>query len=48
MIIYPAIDMKDQACVRLIQGDYDRMTVYESDPIKVAKDGRQKGLAYYI
>mgnify|MGYP000863673407 CR=1 FL=1 len=43
MIIYPAIDMKDQACVRLIQGDYDRMTVYESDPIKVAKRWEAEG-----
>lgn len=37
MIIYPAIDMKDQSCVRLQQGAYDKMTVYEKDPVKVAK-----------
>lgn len=37
MIIYPAIDLKDQACVRLEQGVYDKMTVYEKDPVKVAK-----------
>ncbi len=36
MIIYPAIDMKNQACVRLTQGDYDQVTVYEKDPVKVA------------
>ncbi len=43
MIIYPAIDMKDQSCVRLTQGSYERMTVYEADPIKVAKDWEAKG-----
>lgn len=37
MRIYPAIDLKDQACVRLRQGDYDQVTVYEQDPVKVAK-----------
>ena len=37
MIIYPAIDMKDQSCVRLIQGSYDKMTIYEKDPVKIAK-----------
>lgn len=43
MIIYPAIDMKDQLCVRLTQGAYDRMTIYESDPVKVAKSWESKG-----
>lgn len=37
MKIYPAIDMKDQSCVMLQQGVYDKMTVYEKDPVKVAK-----------
>lgn len=37
MIIYPAIDIKDQSCVRLTQGSYEKMTVYEKDPVKVAK-----------
>lgn len=37
MLIYPAIDLKDQSCVRLEQGAYDKMTVYEKDPVKVAK-----------
>ena len=36
MIIYPAIDIKDKACVRLTQGSYDHVTVYEKDPVKVA------------
>lgn len=37
MKIYPAIDLKDGCCVRLVQGAYDKMTVYEKDPVKVAK-----------
>lgn len=36
MIIYPAIDIKDRSCVRLIQGSYDDVTVYDKDPVKVA------------
>ena len=43
MIIYPAIDMKDKSCVRLTQGSYDNVTVYEKDPVKVAKDWQAKG-----
>lgn len=37
MMIYPAIDIKDQSCVRLTQGSYDKVTVYEKDPVKIAK-----------
>lgn len=37
MIIYPAIDIKDKSCVRLTQGSYDKVTIYEKDPVKVAK-----------
>lgn len=36
MIIYPAIDIKDKACVRLTQGSYDHVTLYEKDPVKLA------------
>ncbi len=43
MIIYPAIDMKDQSCVRLQQGAYEKMTVYEKDPVKVAKRWESMG-----
>lgn len=43
MIIYPAIDMKDGSCVRLTQGAYDRMTVYEKDLVKVAKRWEDMG-----
>ncbi|HZK10075.1 MAG TPA: 1-(5-phosphoribosyl)-5-[(5-phosphoribosylamino)methylideneamino]imidazole-4-carboxamide isomerase [Clostridia bacterium] len=43
MIIYPAIDIKDKSCVRLTQGDYKKMTVYEKDPVKVAKRWEKMG-----
>lgn len=36
MVIYPAIDIKDRACVRLVQGSYNNMTIYEKNPVKVA------------
>ncbi|MGI8847781.1 MAG: HisA/HisF-related TIM barrel protein [Candidatus Dormibacteria bacterium] len=36
MIVVPAIDVRRGRCVRLIQGDYGRETVYENDPSGVA------------
>jgi len=32
MILYPAIDLKDGNCVRLLHGDMDKATVFGSDP----------------
>ena len=37
MIVIPAIDIRGGRCVRLIQGDYNREHVYESDPAVVAR-----------
>lgn len=37
MIIYPAIDLKDEKCVRLKQGEMDQSTVYSKNPARVAK-----------
>ncbi len=36
-IIYPAIDMRGGKCVRLIQGDYAKETVYGDSPFEMAK-----------
>ncbi len=36
MILYPAIDLKDGACVRLVRGEMDRATVFNSDPAEQA------------
>jgi phosphoribosylformimino-5-aminoimidazole carboxamide ribotide isomerase len=35
--IIPAIDIIDGKCVRLSQGDYSRKTIYNEDPLEVAK-----------
>lgn len=36
MILYPAIDIRGGRCVRLIQGDYNRETIFGNDPVEVA------------
>ena len=38
MDLYPAIDLRQGRCVRLVQGDYSRQTVYGGDPLSVAKE----------
>ncbi len=43
MIIFPAIDLKDGLCVRLMQGDPDRVTVYGKDPVMVARRWEEDG-----
>ena len=37
MILYPAIDLKDGECVRVIRGDLDQATVFNSDPAAQAR-----------
>ncbi len=37
MEIIPAIDIKDGRCVRLYQGDFRQVTVYDDDPVAVAQ-----------
>lgn len=44
MHIIPAIDLIDGKCVRLTQGDYDRKTVYNEDPLAVAREFEAAGL----
>ena len=43
MIIFPAIDIKDGVCVRLIKGDFRQITSYENTPIEQAKKYSQNG-----
>ena len=43
MIIFPAIDIKDGKCVRLIKGNFDQMTSYENTPFDQAKIYFQNG-----
>jgi phosphoribosylformimino-5-aminoimidazole carboxamide ribotide isomerase len=37
MILYPAIDLKDGQCVRLLRGDMDKATVFGDDPAAQAE-----------
>ena len=37
MIIFPAIDIKDGKCVRLVKGNFDKMTSYNNTPFDQAK-----------
>lgn len=46
MRIYPAIDMKDGKCVRLKQGKFDEVTIYNEDPLKVALEFKEAGASY--
>lgn len=41
--IYPAIDMRGGKCVRLLQGDYDKETVYGESPFEMAKTFANEG-----
>jgi phosphoribosylformimino-5-aminoimidazole carboxamide ribotide isomerase len=36
MIVYPAIDIRGGRCVRLVEGDFDRETVFDADPVDAA------------
>jgi phosphoribosylformimino-5-aminoimidazole carboxamide ribotide isomerase len=36
VILYPAIDIRGGQAVRLLQGDYERETVYDADPVEAA------------
>jgi phosphoribosylformimino-5-aminoimidazole carboxamide ribotide isomerase len=36
LIVYPAIDIRGGHAVRLVQGDYDRETVFDDDPVDAA------------
>ena len=44
MKIFPAIDIKDKKCVRLVKGDFDNKTVYEMSPIEQA--GKYKNYGF--
>lgn len=46
MNIFPAIDLFDKKAVRLYKGDYAQMTVYNENPVSVAKDFEEKGAKY--
>lgn len=46
MNIFPAIDLRDGRAVRLLRGDYSKMTVYSDSPERVAADFESQGARY--
>ena len=46
MILFPAIDLKDGQCVRLIQGDFEKSKVYNTSPIDQAKIFEDVGIEW--
>ena len=46
MKIFPAIDLYQGKAVRLFKGDYNEMSVYNDDPVSVAKDFEKAGAKY--
>ena len=43
MKIFPAIDIKDKKCVRLVKGDFDNKSEYETSPIEQAGKYQEHG-----
>jgi phosphoribosylformimino-5-aminoimidazole carboxamide ribotide isomerase len=43
LIIIPAVDIKEGKCVRLLQGDFERVTVYSASPVETALKWQEKG-----
>lgn len=46
MNIFPAIDLFDGKAVRLLKGDYLKMTVYSENPLEIAKDFENSGAEF--
>jgi len=46
MILYPAIDLMDGACIRLSQGNYALKNLYHSNPLKMAKEFEANGATH--
>lgn len=46
MIVFPAIDLKDGACVRLVRGEMASATVFERDPAAQARRFAESGFAW--
>ncbi|MGE5614856.1 MAG: 1-(5-phosphoribosyl)-5-[(5-phosphoribosylamino)methylideneamino]imidazole-4-carboxamide isomerase [Bacillota bacterium] len=46
MVIYPAIDIKDGKCVRLLQGKFEDVTVFSDNPADMALKFVQSGAEY--
>ncbi len=43
MILFPAIDLQNGKCVRLIQGDFTQETIYSDSPLDIARQWQTQG-----
>ena len=43
MKIFPAIDIKDKKCVRLVKGEFDNKTEYDLSPVEQAEKYKKHG-----
>ncbi len=41
--VFPAIDLRDGKCVRLVQGDFGRSREYDADPVERAREWERRG-----
>ncbi len=46
MLVIPAVDLYDGQIVRLEKGDYNKITVYSSDPVSFIRQFREAGFSY--
>ena len=46
MILFPAIDLKDGVCVRLLRGDMDNSTIFNTDPAAQAESFIEQGFSW--
>ncbi|HEU5141590.1 MAG TPA: 1-(5-phosphoribosyl)-5-[(5-phosphoribosylamino)methylideneamino]imidazole-4-carboxamide isomerase [Solirubrobacterales bacterium] len=46
MILYPAIDIRGGKAVRLLEGDYERETTYDADPVDAARRWASEGAEF--
>lgn len=46
MRIFPAIDLYGKKAVRLLKGDYEKMTVYSTNPLEIAERFQSSGARY--
>lgn len=46
MIVFPAIDIKDNKCVRLSQGDFNKVKTYSNEPFDMAIKWKNEGASF--
>jgi len=46
MILFPAIDLKDGVCVRLVRGEMNQSTIFNTDPVAQAREFAASGFEW--